>query len=845
MKANSKKSLAKQIVLYFALSTCFASVLPAAAADESTLNALEVERLIVEGQNYYQKGHYKEAVQSFEKAKSMGTSSDYQKTLLALGLAETLRSTGRFKESEDLFKIAIAEAEEDDKKHLNKKYKANRKRASDLIPSMMSDLSVLYLEQSRFPECEEILNKSVDLATKKVGPNNANLALPLNGLTRLYIKWGRFADAKSVNQRTLALFDKPAAKQNWLYLYTAFNLAQLLDIQAKYKESELLYKATLTGIESVFGVDHEYCAIVVEPMGDLYRKQSRYAEAKKAFQRARKIREATLSKEHPDYGKTLLNLALVYRDEGKYARAQDLCTQATKIIENAIGQNNIDIANCWITAASIARYQGRYKEAEDLARRASQLDEKLLLPDHPDVAHNMVELAGILADEGKFSEAEELLNKSLKICTEKLGPDHPDIANSVHGLAEIYLAQKDFAKAEPLFKRSQDLAQKAFGNDNAQVATALRELSDCLVSEKKYAEAEPLLSRALDIDKKFFGEKSPQAARDLNTMATFYDRQGKKELAAPLLAQAAAITAALPGGAAVQDYTAQTLSTTEGQSQPVKDKWALVVGISNFKDQRINLKYAAKDATDFRNFLVSKENFQPDHVCLLTDADATKDKIIANLGDGWLGKLAQPDDLVLVYVSSHGSSSQESVGVNFLVAQDTDPLKLLSTGLPMQWLTKIIQEQVHCKRVVVILDVCHSGSAADESKNVSDADDDTESDTINTASKGLSRTRLNVGGLNLGSGEVVLTSSLEDQVSWESKQYPNSVFTRRLMDALQCNGKNTTLRQAFEQLRAQVEQEVLSDRSAVQTPNLYNKTWTGGDPVLAAEPSAPRSTTLK
>ena len=109
--------------------------------------------------------------------------------------------------------------------------------------------------------------------------------------------------------------------------------------------------------------------------------------------------------------------------------------------------------------------------------------------------------------------------------------------------------------------------------------------------------------------------------------------------------------------------------------------------ISNFKDQRINLKYAAKDATDFRNFLVSKENFQPDHIQLLTDGDATKDKIISDLGEGWLGRLAQPNDLVLVYVSSHGSSSQESVGVNFLVTQDTDPLKLLSTGVPMQWLT--------------------------------------------------------------------------------------------------------------------------------------------------------------
>ncbi len=89
----------------------------------------------------------------------------------------------------------------------------------------------------------------------------------------------------------------------------------------------------------------------------------------------------------------------------------------------------------------------------------------------------------------------------------------------------------------------------------------------------------------------------------------------------------------------------------------------------------------------------------------------------------------------------------------------------------MQWLTKIIQEQVHSKRVVVILDVCHSGSAGDESKKTSDDDDDTT--TSDSASKGLLRTaKVDVGGLNVGSGQVVVCSSLADQVSWESKTIP-------------------------------------------------------------------------
>ena len=208
---------------------------------------------------------------------------------------------------------------------------------------------------------------------------------------------------------------------------------------------------------------------------------------------------------------------------------------------------------------------------------------------------------------------------------------------------------------------------------------------------------------------------------------------------------------------------------------------------------------------------------------------------MAKLGDGWLGHRAGKDDLVVVYVSSHGSAAQEDVGVNFLVAHDTDKEKLVSTGLPMQWLTKIVQEQVHSNRVVLILDVCHSGSAADDTKKAQGgaAGESVSADADDKGGKGLARGGVDLSNLSLGSGQIVLCSSLADQVSWESKHYPNSVFTRRLIEALQCKGKDTSLSQAYEHLKDAVGAEVLGDRGAVQTPNLSNKNWTGGDPILS------------
>ena len=105
-----------------------------------------------------------------------------------------------------------------------------------------------------------------------------------------------------------------------------------------------------------------------------------------------------------------------------------------------------------------------------------------------------------------------------------------------------------------------------------------------------------------------------------------------------------------------------------------------------------------------------------------------------------------------------------------MVAHDTDKNSLLATGIPMQWLTKMVKDQVPSNRVVLILDVCHSGSAAQGGKAL-------------IRIPGM----VDLTKVAIGSGQMMLCSSLAEQVSWESKNYENSVFTRRLMEALQTN----------------------------------------------------------
>lgn len=261
---------------------------------------------------------------------------------------------------------------------------------------------------------------------------------------------------------------------------------------------------------------------------------------------------------------------------------------------------------------------------------------------------------------------------------------------------------------------------------------------------------------------------------------------------------------------------------TADPNRPIKDKWAVIIGIGKFSDPSIpQLKFPAKDAQDLRDFLVTKGNFAPDHVLLLKDEQASREHILDAFGDGWLPRRVMEDDLVVIFISSHGSAADRA-GENFIIAYDSNPAHPYSTSIRLQDLANEVTRRTGCDRLVLLLDACHSGAA------------------IDAGAKGLTRSQSNfdVNAIT-GSGQLVISSSKPDQVSWESKRYPNGVFTHNLIDALQVNGSNTKIDSAYSELKKNVETEVRFDRAEGQSPMMMSK-WKGNELALCALPAEPR-----
>ncbi len=276
------------------------------------------------------------------------------------------------------------------------------------------------------------------------------------------------------------------------------------------------------------------------------------------------------------------------------------------------------------------------------------------------------------------------------------------------------------------------------------------------------------------------------------------------------------------------DETAQAkpvsnASTATKPDAPIRDKWAVVVGISKFANPQINLKFAAKDAQDFRDFLVKEENFKSDHIVTLLNEQATRANIMSAFGSRWLPNVAEPGDLVVVYVSTHGTpSSIDNGGRNYVVAYDTDINDLYATGVDMDELSRRIKEGVKTERALIVLDTCFSGNAGQ-------------------GGKGINRVgNFDVKALPVGNGHLIISSSGMNQASWESKTDQNGIFTHYLIQALRsCNGN---VNQAFDKLQSQVSWEVKRDYGAQQEPQLGGN-WQGRELVISSPAGSPRPMT--
>jgi len=189
--------------------------------------------------------------------------------------------------------------------------------------------------------------------------------------------------------------------------------------------------------------------------------------------------------------------------------------------------------------------------------------------------------------------------------------------------------------------------------------------------------------------------------------------------------------------------------------------YALLVGVSAYRDPSLKLNYAAKDANDLGDALRRQQGllYRSVDVVTLLDAAATKNALEKALAQ--LKSKVGPEDVVVVFLAGHGMTDK-ALDFYFLPANvDLKQPKLADTALSGAQIRRELAQVPG--RVVLFLDACRAGAGIQGKLDMSRVSNDFAQDT---------------GGL------VMFASSQGNVDSLESVDWENGAFTEGLLATL-------------------------------------------------------------
>ena len=156
----------------------------------------------------------------------------------------------------------------------------------------------------------------------------------------------------------------------------------------------------------------------------------------------------------------------------------------------------------------------------------------------------------------------------------------------------------------------------------------------------------------------------------------------------------------------VQGYM-QTAKFTSAIKQEEPHLYILSIGIDQYKDNTINLKYAVKDSKDIEEkiFKQAETLYKPQniHYELLTDNNATKANITGKINE--LSKLIKPTDSFILFVAGHGVLLQNQY---YMLTSEYDG-KVNENSLISSNEIVEMSKKIKSLSQLFIFDTCHAG----------------------------------------------------------------------------------------------------------------------------------------
>ncbi|MEO8149760.1 MAG: caspase family protein [Bacteroidia bacterium] len=238
----------------------------------------------------------------------------------------------------------------------------------------------------------------------------------------------------------------------------------------------------------------------------------------------------------------------------------------------------------------------------------------------------------------------------------------------------------------------------------------------------------------------------------------------------------------------------QVTNTVIEKEKTFPNLYAVMVGVSDYKGEELDLKYAAKDAEDISNAIKISAG-------KLLNIDGKEHLFFYNLNTGAnhyllpekksiknvfeeIGKKATPNDILLIFFAGHGVMEGEIKQFYFLTADASKETAVnaaaevgISTTELSEWMKP---DNIKAQKRILIFDACNSGQAINEIVKIGDPGQNylaARSDDNALQIKAIDK-------LNEKSGLVILSASASNQSAYEMSRYSQGLLTYSLLKVM-------------------------------------------------------------
>ncbi len=276
-----------------------------------------------------------------------------------------------------------------------------------------------------------------------------------------------------------------------------------------------------------------------------------------------------------------------------------------------------------------------------------------------------------------------------------------------------------------------------------------------------------------------------------------------------------------------------------------RNLYLLAFGVSKYKDPKLNLQYADKDAFDLEKVMQSYKGkgFENVYTKVLTNEQVTS-KEIKNAKD--FVKDAKPDDVFILFIAGHGLHDTDPEATYYYLTSNADLKNLKGTAADFETIEDLLQG-IPPRNKLFLMDACESGEIDEEdqgqmiaaatgagiaSRGFKSTTQPTTDNRQLTAKRSYlyQKDRYIYNDLVRRSGAIVFSSSKGGELSYERSDIENGLFTESIMKALTTTeaDKDGNGIVSTDELRQYVSEQVAKASGDLQHPtvdrdNIYQK----------------------